>query len=145
MYIFQAFTVLSYANSTLNPLLYAFLSENFRKSFIKAFKCATKAEVNGELANEHSLFPGKKSVVTANTNTTTLTLTANAVAPNRIRTTVNQMPEEEIEFTTTKISTQNNEIELDCDNNPAHDETQLILANHDDIKNDIGDGKPTEL
>lgn len=146
MYIFQAFTVLSYANSMLNPLLYAFLSENFRKSFIKAFKCATKAEVNGELANEHSLFPGKRSAVTANTNTTVLN--ASAATHSRIKTTVNSMPEEEIEFTTTKISklsTQDMEGDVDCDNNAAQDETKLILANHEEIKNEIGEGKPTEL
>ena len=58
--LFQIITVLSYANSMLNPLLYAFLSDNFRKSFIKAFKCATVAEVNGTLQQEHSVFPGKK-------------------------------------------------------------------------------------
>ena len=148
MMLFQAFTILSYVNSMLNPVLYAFLSENFRKSFIKAFRCATKAEVNGELANEHSLFPGKKSGVVGNTNTTTVTLTTNATSPNRIKTTVNAMPEEEIEFTTTKISTQNNDEsvgEIDCDNNHAQDETKLIMANHDDIKKEIGDGKPTEL
>ena len=148
VFIFQGFTVLSYANSMLNPLLYAFLSENFKKSFIKAFKCAARAEVNGELANEHSMFPGKKSGIIGNTNTTTVTLTANAAAHNRIKTTVNQMPEEEIEFTTTKISTENNDQsvgEIDGDNNHAQDETKHIMANHDDIKKEIGDGKPTEL
>ncbi|KAK2142278.1 hypothetical protein LSH36_977g00002 [Paralvinella palmiformis] len=43
--MFQIFTLLSYANSLLNPLLYAFLSDNFRKSFIKAFHCANKREI----------------------------------------------------------------------------------------------------
>ena len=58
------------------------------------------------------------------------------------------MPEEEIEFTTTKISklsTQDMEGDVDCDNNAAQDETKLILANHEEIKNEIGEGKPTEL
>ena len=55
--LFQVFTLLSYANSMLNPLLYAFLSDNFRKSFIKAFKCATYTEVNGTLHAENSIFP----------------------------------------------------------------------------------------
>ncbi|CAH1793451.1 unnamed protein product [Owenia fusiformis] len=55
--LFQVFTVLSYCNSMLNPCLYAFLSDNFRKAFIKAFKCANNLEVNRELANENSTFP----------------------------------------------------------------------------------------
>ena len=88
--VFQSFTLLSYANSLLNPLLYAFLSENFRKSFIKAFHCADMREVNGALNNEHSTFPTK----TPRTSVT-------AVPRNRLH----QLPmedEEEIEFTTTK-------------------------------------------
>jgi hypothetical protein len=28
---------LSYSNSAMNPVLYAFLSDNFKKSFLKAF------------------------------------------------------------------------------------------------------------
>lgn len=56
IYVFNAFTVLTFANSMLNPLLYAFLSDNFRKSFAKAFKCATQAEINKSLINENSVF-----------------------------------------------------------------------------------------
>lgn len=44
---------LSYANSAVNPILYAFLSENFKKSFSKAFTCADK-EVNAHLNPENS-------------------------------------------------------------------------------------------
>ncbi|KAK3791258.1 hypothetical protein RRG08_066939 [Elysia crispata] len=33
------FTILCFSNSMLNPFLYAFISENFRKSFGKAFRC----------------------------------------------------------------------------------------------------------
>lgn len=33
---------LAYANSAINPVLYAFLSDNFKKSFAKAFTCASK-------------------------------------------------------------------------------------------------------
>ena len=58
--MFQIFTLLSYANSLLNPLLYAFLSDNFRKSFIKAFHCADSREVNRTLNNEHSTYPAAK-------------------------------------------------------------------------------------
>ncbi|BFZ17726.1 hypothetical protein BsWGS_20765 [Bradybaena similaris] len=37
--LINGFTILAYINSMLNPFLYAFLSENFRQSFIKVFKC----------------------------------------------------------------------------------------------------------
>ncbi|ELT88806.1 hypothetical protein CAPTEDRAFT_63550, partial [Capitella teleta] len=37
--MFKVFTMLSYANSMINPLLYAFTNDNFRESFISAFKC----------------------------------------------------------------------------------------------------------
>lgn len=55
--IFNAFTVLSFANSSLNPFLYAFLSDNFRKSFVKAFKCMSAVEANKTVCNENSVFP----------------------------------------------------------------------------------------
>lgn len=55
--LFSVFTVLQFANSMLNPFLYAFLSENFRKSFVKAFKCASTSEVNKTLFAENSVFP----------------------------------------------------------------------------------------
>ncbi|KAK2185333.1 hypothetical protein NP493_240g06001 [Ridgeia piscesae] len=69
--LFQVITVMSYANSVLNPLLYAFLSDNFRKSFIKAFECATNAEVNGALHADHSVFQGRRK-------STLVTVAANA-------------------------------------------------------------------
>ena len=40
---------LSYSNSAMNPVLYAFLSENFKKSFMKACQCAAGQEVNAAL------------------------------------------------------------------------------------------------
>lgn len=48
---------LSYANSAMNPILYAFLSDNFKKSFAKAFTCAARMEVNAQLNAENSVFP----------------------------------------------------------------------------------------
>ena len=59
--LFQIITVMSYTNSMLNPLLYAFLSDNFRKSFIKAFHCASRDEVNHALQHEQSIFPGNRA------------------------------------------------------------------------------------
>nr|AOV81581.1 allatostatin receptor type C [Carausius morosus] len=48
---------LSYSNSAMNPILYAFLSDNFKKSFLKACTCATGQDVNNVLHMENSVFP----------------------------------------------------------------------------------------
>nr|XP_027205553.1 somatostatin receptor type 2-like [Dermatophagoides pteronyssinus] len=45
---------LTYANSAANPILYAFLSENFKKSFAKAFTCASGKDINAQLQLENS-------------------------------------------------------------------------------------------
>jgi len=50
---------LSYSNSAMNPILYAFLSDNFKKSFLKACTCAAEKDVN-TMHNENSVFPRKK-------------------------------------------------------------------------------------
>ncbi|KAL3197175.1 hypothetical protein MRX96_014788 [Rhipicephalus microplus] len=60
--IFLLSQLLSYANSAVNPILYAFLSDNFKKSFAKAFTCAAVAGARGsgrgrEQPQEDSLFP----------------------------------------------------------------------------------------
>nr|AKQ62999.1 allatostatin-C receptor 1 [Platynereis dumerilii] len=50
--IYQCFTVLSYANSMVNPCLYAFTNENFRESFINAFRCAADPILSGRRCSE---------------------------------------------------------------------------------------------
>lgn len=50
---------LSYSNSAMNPILYAFLSDNFKKSFVKACTCAAGKDVNATLHLENSVFPRK--------------------------------------------------------------------------------------
>lgn len=45
---------LSYSNSAINPILYAYLSDNFKKSFLKACTCAATKDVNAQLKLEHS-------------------------------------------------------------------------------------------
>lgn len=50
---------LSYSNSAMNPILYAFLSDNFKKSFLKACTCAAGKDVNATLHLENSVFPRK--------------------------------------------------------------------------------------
>ncbi|KAK4876087.1 hypothetical protein RN001_012509 [Aquatica leii] len=51
---------LSYSNSAMNPILYAFLSDNFKKSFLKACTCAAGKDINATLHLENSVFPRKK-------------------------------------------------------------------------------------
>ncbi|XP_011867166.1 PREDICTED: somatostatin receptor type 2-like [Vollenhovia emeryi] len=46
---------LSYSNSAMNPILYAFLSDNFKKSFLKACACITGKSMN-QYINENSIF-----------------------------------------------------------------------------------------
>ncbi|KAK7471533.1 hypothetical protein BaRGS_00035813 [Batillaria attramentaria] len=72
--LFNGFTVLTFANSMLNPLLYAFLSDNFRKSFMKAFKCASPREVNKSLCNENSVFPKNSQAYNRSCAATTATM-----------------------------------------------------------------------
>lgn len=57
VYLFTG--VLSYSNSAMNPILYAFLSDNFKKSFVKACTCAAGKDVNATLHMENSVFPRK--------------------------------------------------------------------------------------
>jgi allatostatin C receptor len=52
---------LSYSNSSINPILYAFLSDNFKKSFLKACTCTTNNDVNFKLQTDNSLFPSRFS------------------------------------------------------------------------------------
>lgn len=52
---------LAYSNSSINPFIYAFLSDNFKRSFLKACSCATKNEVNFKLQTDNSLFMSRFS------------------------------------------------------------------------------------
>ncbi|XP_065579700.1 somatostatin receptor type 2-like [Artemia franciscana] len=53
--------ILTYCNSALNPVMYAFLSDNFKKSFMKACVCAQRSEVNKILQAEQSQLSRKRS------------------------------------------------------------------------------------
>lgn len=46
--VFNIMTVLTFTNSMLNPILYAFLSEHFRKGFREAFKCQISSHSVGK-------------------------------------------------------------------------------------------------
>lgn len=59
VHLFHFFTVFTNANSMLNPLLYAFLSENFRRSFAKAFKCFGRADMDRSIYTRESSVPAK--------------------------------------------------------------------------------------
>ncbi|KAB7495926.1 Somatostatin receptor type 2 [Armadillidium nasatum] len=55
--LFVFSSCLTYVNSAINPILYAFLSDNFKKSFMKACTCAARNEANSVLQFETSVFP----------------------------------------------------------------------------------------
>lgn len=57
--IFLLASCLGYSNSAINPILYAYLSDNFKKSFLKACTCAATKEVNAQLKLENSVLPKK--------------------------------------------------------------------------------------
>ena len=54
---------LQYSNSAINPVLYAFLSDNFKKSFRKACHC-DKRDVTGGLGHNQDCSATTRSVVT---------------------------------------------------------------------------------
>lgn len=64
---------LTYINSAINPILYAFLSENFKKSFMKACTCAARKDINSALAVENSVFPRRRGGSTTTRTRTTKT------------------------------------------------------------------------
>lgn len=68
--LFNIMTVLTFANSMLNPILYAFLSEHFRKGFREAFKCKIgTSNGNKSMIEEQSHFDKTKARnKTKNTN-----------------------------------------------------------------------------
>ena len=118
--LFQIITVMSYANSTLNPVLYAFLSENFRKSFIQAFKCAKAADVNAALHTEHSVFPGRRSV---GNNVTTPIMHGNGGGKMKGS---ECLSNEEIEFQTTNVTSSTK-----YDTSFPGEESKAMIVNHD--------------
>ena len=65
---------LGYINSAINPILYAYLSDNFKKSFMKACTCAARSDVNAQLKMENSVVP-RKSRNRLNSDTTQFTTT----------------------------------------------------------------------
>lgn len=83
--MFLFFGCLGYCNSAINPILYAYLSDNFKKSFMKACVCAGVREVNAQLKLENSVLPRKlrnrsflepsaaSTVIRGDTTTTTTT------------------------------------------------------------------------
>jgi allatostatin C receptor len=80
--IFILVGCLGYSNSAMNPILYAFLSDNFKKSFMKAFTCAKTKEINAQLQAENSFFPrfgrGRNSECLSSKPTTNLVVNVNS-------------------------------------------------------------------
>lgn len=51
---------LSYSNSAVNPILYAYLSDNFKRSFLRACSCAAAKDGNTQLRLENNGLDMKK-------------------------------------------------------------------------------------
>lgn len=64
--IFTVLTILTYANSMVNPVLYAFTNENFRESFIDAFKCAKDPIMLGRRGSDNNV--NMQNALAANSN-----------------------------------------------------------------------------
>ena len=69
IFVFFFTSVLSYINSAVNPILYAFLSDNFKKSFIKATVCLIQDNGAG-LHAENSMFPRRQRGTSTKGNVT---------------------------------------------------------------------------
>lgn len=141
-HVFQMITVMSYANSMLNPLLYAFLSDNFRKSFIKAFECATVTEANCALQAEHSVFPHRRHNAPSSAATSATTLNATSDR-NRNNVDINDEDEEadEEQELTYKTPVNGEIIELSDNSEKAH----FITADGGIIKQHCSSEKPTAV
>jgi len=48
--LYQVVTLLSYANSAINPVLYAFLTDNFRRTLAEAFQRRSRAATSSVVA-----------------------------------------------------------------------------------------------
>jgi hypothetical protein len=72
----------------MNPILYAFLSDNFKKSFMKAFTCAKTKEINAQLHAENSFFPrfgrNRNSECLSKPTTTNLIVNINSQAASKL-------------------------------------------------------------
>ena len=90
IYMFQVFTILSYANSMVNPCLYAFTNENFRESFISAFHCKGDPLLSGRRGSEMN------SSIGNNNHTLTNSTSQSKVSSKKLR----NDPHTEYEFTT---------------------------------------------
>lgn len=75
---------LGYVNSAINPILYAYLSDNFKKSFMKACTCATSKEINAQLRLENSVMPRKSRNRTNSETPVTMTTTTVMTKGNRL-------------------------------------------------------------
>lgn len=81
MVIFQIFSqVLAYTNSCLNPILYAFLSDNFRKGFVRIIGFAINRLFCGHVCKQERLKANNRLMEYTNTNINTNTLSTRSTA-----------------------------------------------------------------
>uniref|UniRef100_A0A914UJ00 G-protein coupled receptors family 1 profile domain-containing protein n=1 Tax=Plectus sambesii TaxID=2011161 RepID=A0A914UJ00_9BILA len=84
MVIFQIFSqVLAYTNSCLNPILYAFLSDNFRKGFVRIIGYAINKLFCGHLCKEERFKTSNRLEYTNTNNANTNTLSTRSTTAGR--------------------------------------------------------------
>lgn len=89
-YIFQVIaTCMAYANSCVNPILYAFLSENFRKSFRKLLCCYSNFQPM-HMEYERTQMQPKERIEFSKTYTTTMGVDNNCKIENNGETPCNE-------------------------------------------------------
>lgn len=123
---------LDFQLNDLQPILYAFLSDNFKKSFMKAFTCAKTKEINAQLQVENSFFPkfGRSkntdgfSRATKQTNVSNINMTSKLTQSTKLGNTVESILD----------ATYNNGHEKNGHN---HNTTDAALLNNVNNRNDI--------
>ena len=130
--IFILVGCLGYSNSAMNPILYAFLSDNFKKSFMKAFTCAKTKEINAQLQVENSFFPRfgrSKNSDCFSKQTTNLVSNAHVTSKLTQSTKFGNTVESILD------ATYNNGHENGSTTNGHHNNTDGTLNNHSSIHN----------
>lgn len=81
IYLFQFLTILTYTNSAINPVLYAYTNDNFKAAFAGAFRCTVDPLRPPSAAESRSY---QSNVVLACSATASASAAATAVCRNRV-------------------------------------------------------------
>lgn len=81
IYLFQFLTILTYTNSAINPVLYAYTNDNFKAAFAGAFRCTVDPLRPPSAAESRSY---QSNAVLACSATASASAAATAVCRNRV-------------------------------------------------------------